>query len=281
MFGSGVVVTFAALLLSRFTDDSPMRMVCIMNAARMLRMSTCQHNKIRRQQRCANLICHLVFGGLLFIVGFIVFIKGAGSSMNSPGLYVAAYTLTGLRFGRMAANGFIGPLLSKLGVRLYVRLGHSDGVGGMAMVGNFFLRQISPLIIPLVWISYWLITIMISPGHAKCYGHWLPLFGSLFLLVVVVSILGVGLPMCGLRKLIEAWRLRVELQRRIEFEMGREEYCYAMATMPRRLPIAPESIRTAVLSVVVPVVLATSSALLTGFAEMSPPPCEAAAVQAC
>ena len=249
MFWSGTVVTFGALLLAIATEGNPLQLTFTLKRAGLVNITEHQQSKIVGRELLINGTLHVLFGIILFIAGrYAAKLEPDKSSL----MFIMAYVLTGLRFARMSANGTMGYRLLKSGVHVTPIVGHRDGAGGLSMIGNFFLRQVSALVIPAAWLIYWIISVAISRDTCVVYCKWVPFFFGLTLIVGVVFVIGLVLPMAAFRTMILEW----------ESHKGREHSEYELATM-MHVPISPAAMQVVLASVALPVVLSTASALFS------------------
>ena len=160
----------------------------------------------------------------------------------------------------MAANGALGDQLIKRGVKLNLRLGHRDGACGLAFVGDFFLRQLFGLIIPTIWLTFWLVSIVVNEDHNEDYGHWWRLFLILYGIVIALACVALLRPMVDFGEMMRVWMSESDTQESEKRRMGKQEYDYESALMPK-VPVSPTAVRTCLLGIVFPMALAAASAI--------------------
>ena len=269
MFPTGTLATIAALFLSTMTDRSPITLLRKMHNAALVSLPQSQESQIMRFQTLCSFWSHVVYGAILFVagLGFAKVIIDMNPKVVAAETvpFIAAYVLTGLRFAKMTANGLLLHHVHDLCSRVNLRVGHRDGAGGLAIVGKFCLTQVSSLVIPITWLVYWVVAIILDPDSTGSrYGDWGPFF--LVLLALVLSAAGIGcfLPMKTFRNIVVNWKECREKKQRTSI-LGKEQrqsYYYELAVMPN-WPASPEDVRMALMGVVFPILLAATSALLT------------------
>ena len=263
MFPSGVLATIVALLVGIVTDGSATRLFSNLRKAGLVRSASCSISDIDigSAQLCANIRWHIIFIIILTAAGTIYVVEFNNNNWEFSAPNFFGYILAALRFGRMAASGVLGNHLSTRGVKLNVRLYHRDGAGGLAFVGNFFLRQASALIVPMVWLVFWLVSMAVDRDYYIRYSHWWLLFLALFVIVVAIACLSLVRPMMSFGRMIRIWMADSAVQEREKSEMSDQDYDYEVALMPK-VPISGNAVRTSLLGVVFPMTLAAASAIV-------------------
>ena len=247
MFFSGVLVVSAALILAVVTDRDPMKVLRQLHRTSVISLSCGTWYRIKMEIRNANIVS-------CFLGAIILFFVSRGLTENLRELpYVLAYVLTGVRFGRMVANGTVGWLLKKRGSVIYVNTSNSDGAGGFAVVGDFCTVHTSALLVPLCWIIYWLIDMLLRNNYVG----WFSFFLLLIVVVVATALGGLFWPLSSFRKMIIDWKQNQRLYC-ITADLIRKDrndpQIYSMSTIPD-WPISRETLRTAALGTVLPIVL--------------------------
>lgn len=255
MYTSGVLATIAALLVAAFTDGSTVKLLSTMRESGLVQ-SIQSLSDVGKVQLCDNIRWHVISVVVLTGAGILyVAIETRDWPFSAAGFF--GYVLTGSRFGRIAANGVFGDRLIERGARLDVRLCHRDDTGGLAFVGDFFVRQVSSLVIPVTWLVFWLISMATKQFYYDKYFKWWPLFLLLLIVVGAVFYLGVVRPMLSFRCMMEGWKS----ENAAPEQMSARDYKYEMALLPK-VPISPDAIRTSLLGVIMPMALATASAIV-------------------
>lgn len=269
MFPTGAMATVAALFLSTLTDRSPIALLRKMHNAALVSLPHGQESRITRYQTKCNMLSQVVYGVLLSLagLGFAYVIIGMNSTVVAADTapFVAAYVMTGLRFGRMAANGVVLYHVRDICSRVNLRVGHRDGAGGLAIVGQFCSTQVSSLIIPITWLVYWVVAIILDPvSTGSCYDEWPLFFVMLMVLVMSAAWFGCVLPMKTFSTIMVNWKERCEPKQRtcILGKEQRQSYYYELAVMPN-WPASREGGSVVLMGIVCPVLLASTSALLT------------------
>ena len=247
MFFSGVLVVSAALILTIVTDRDPMKVLRQLHRMSVIDLSWGTWISIKVEIRNANILFCFTGATILFFVSM-----GLNDELRELP-YVLTYVLTGVRFGRMVANGTVGWLLKRHDSVIYVNTSNRDGAGGFAVVGNFCIIQTSALLAPLCWIIYWLIDMLWRTEHVD----WLLFFLLLIAVVLVTAFGGLFWPLNSFRKMIIDWKknrlLYSETADRIRKDRN-DPQIYSMSTIPN-WPISRETLRTAALGTVLPIVL--------------------------
>ena len=252
MFFSGVLVSSVALFIILATDRDPMKVLRHLHRTSVISLCASQWDEIRRYLRRVNLSAWVGCTGILFIVAMVVVRPNLDDELEKLP-FIAAYALTGARFGRIVSNGIVGLILRKNGVVLHVDTSNRDGAGGLAVVGNFYIIQVSVLLIPLCWITYWLID-MFWTGE---YQHWFAIFIVLIGVVLVTGVVGLIIPLCKFREMMLDWKRKnsiYEVIARKMWQNRRDFHVRALATIPD-WPISSETLRTALLGTTLPIVL--------------------------
>lgn len=252
MFFSGVLVSSVALFIILATDRDPMKVLRHLHRTSVISLSALQWDEIRRCLRRVNLSAWIGCTGILFIVAMI-FVRPSLDDELGKLPFIAAYALTGARFGRIVSNGTAGRILRKNGVVLHVDASNRDGAGGLAVVGNFYIIQVSVLLIPLCWITYWLIDMF----WTREYQQWLEIFIVLIGVVFATAVVGLIIPLCSFRKMMLDWKRNRNIYKVIVHRIWqdrRDPHVRALATIPD-WPISSETLRTALLGTTLPIVL--------------------------
>ena len=269
MFPTGMMATVAALFLSILTDRSPITLLRKMHNTTLVSLPRNQESRILCYQTKCNMLSHVIYGVVLFLAGLgftiVSICMNCTVIVADTAPFVAAYVLTGMRFGRMTANGFVLYYARDLCSRVNLRIGHRDGAGGLAIVGQFCWTQVSSLIIPITWLVYWVVAINLDPvSIGSCYNQWTLLFVMLIGLVMSAAWFGCVRPMKTFNEIMVNWKKCRERKHRTSTlgEEQRQSYYYELAIMPN-WPASPEDVRIALMGIVFPVLLASTSALLT------------------
>ena len=118
----------------------------------------------------------------------------------------------GLRFGRIAANGFTNSAIQVVKASFVVAIAHPDRAGGLARIGTFCFWQASTLMIPVVWLFSWLVVIIFFDprreydGYEYGYSDWQTHFWILQVIPLICFLLGFLLPMLSVRRLMISWK---------------------------------------------------------------------------
>ena len=264
MLFSGIVATSAGLLLLILTDVNPMKVLQKMHRTMTITLSASTWSGLKNRLILVNLLCASFFGAALLITSIHLLSRSSLFSWS----YILTYMFTGIRFGRLFTNGTIGFILKHYDVSINVEIGHRDGAGGLAVVGNYSLRQTSTLLIPLNWLVSWFLVI----GWTGYYSNWVGRFVILLLIVLIAALVGLAVPIFYFRHRIICWKKtngitcheaevrRSIVGRQLAAKLRRQRYnkLYDLATLSD-WPVSPEALKISLLGIVLPLVLTVVS----------------------
>ena len=136
--------------------------------------------------------------------------------------------LVGRRLGRSVGHGYISHMLRKKEIPLFMSIKHPDGAGGTALIGRFYFLQASLFLIPIAWLSLFLLVINLDilNGVREYLGlreraeEWLVYYTILVFFAIVLFTTVFIVPMCFISKLIKKWK-REKAQQQIALARGR------------------------------------------------------------
>ena len=268
MFMTGLVATGFTLFLGIISEGSCPILLNTLCDARLMSISPEQWQYFRLWHLIIQAFGHFAFVAILAVAGFIV--ADVMGDLVNLGPIVAAYVVAGVRLGRLAANGasFLWLHIHKIEVSLIP--GHRDGASGLAVIGNFYLRQAMPFIVPLGWLSYWVVAIPAVCEYC-IYEIWLKAFPFLIAVVFLALAFGIALPSWVVRHRILNWKKRPYVQRRLAHGIDKK-FIYDVATLPGT-PFSLETVRMATVSVILPILLGLALAVLSTTPDPAPRCC--------
>lgn len=134
---------------------------------------------------------------------------------------VALGFVAGRYLGRMAAYGWLGWTLERLGSSLRLQPGHYDGAAGLRPIGDFYLYQATLAAIPAAHLAIWWFIIPWLPGNP--YGHWRDPYLALLPVAIAFEALAFLVPMWAFHRIMTTekceWLKEADaLSRQIEAE---------------------------------------------------------------
>ncbi len=255
MFVTGLVATWITLLAGILSEGEFPMLLGTLHDAELIYLTEKEERRFRTWHRKVQFYIHCAFVVTLLLAGTIV----AANISWSTGPIIFAYAVSGMRIGRLSANGVALRWLRKHQIEVSLIPGHRDGANGLAIIGNFYLRQAIPLLIPLGWLSYWMAEIYTNPNYRE-FSMWLGGYLALIVIVLVALTLGFVCPILITRDRIVQWKERFDVQQRVA--QGKDkQFIYDVATLPET-PFSLDTIRMATVSIIFPILLGFALSVL-------------------
>lgn len=265
MFLTGFIAHVLALFIGIINDGSCAKLLSTLHDARIINLTSEQFRSFRCFHMAMQIVVHLIVIAVLYCVGTMAASKfthppctPSSEIAATSRAMVLSYMVSGARFGRVMANGLSIYWVGIHRINVSPILGHRDGASGLAMVGSFFLRQSIPAVIPLGWLTYWMVAIFAVDSCSSKYGDWTDLFPYLIGIVLVSVTFGLALPMAVFACRICKWKNRSD----ILFLGQSSRLRYDMATLPST-PLSLDAIRMTLGSIIFPILLAIVFAVLS------------------
>ena len=199
MLFTGFFAVIVGLTWSVYLDQEPVDVIeewrdsCIFDA------DTCEMDRIERALSrffwWTIFVC-IVLVLLATVIGYReVYSKGIPLNEFTAASFLCAVSI-GLRLSRLMMYVVMSWTLTAQKVRFFMVVEHSDGAGGFAQIGRFYLVQTSVLVVPAVWLAYWLWKI----SSSGTYTIWVAPFSAFIVFVSVIFCLAFWLPIGAFRK---------------------------------------------------------------------------------
>lgn len=163
-------------------------------------------NDLTHQSRKWQSICAVVWL-LIFAAGYILAEYRFGKFFV---INLVCSVLIGLRFGRSVANGGTARVVRSYLIGFQMLVTHPDRAGGLALIGNFYLKQASIVLVPILWTLAWIMLISNQVIPQYTYDRWLPLLWCSLIVSTVGIIASFWIPLSSLQSYIVEWKRKEE-----------------------------------------------------------------------
>ena len=191
---TGFVTIIVGLFYGLVIDKDQTKIVERLTRTAVIRLGVIRFLEIRSQLRCIAALTTLlspVVLALIYLIAVYNFDDSLSDLICRPGGHLALICvgLVSLRFGRYVSICFTNwVVFDKKQCTLLLLVNHPDRCGGIASIGNYFLKHASTGIIPIVWVLCWILIISYHM-HIKSQDY-IEYNGLLFPLAIYLIILG-------------------------------------------------------------------------------------------
>ena len=206
---TGTLTVLGGLLFGQVVDRDQFSIIGKLRDAGLLELdASCEKHIVSRLRR-NTLWWQCLMAVVILVCTFWAYRNYIAYALD--GFFVASLmcaALIGLRFGRIAANGFTGRALERLSVSFQVTIEHPDGTGGLSRIGYFYLLQAAVVFIAASWLTVWIY--LIGRDNGVVGGHnyvlWRGYFVVLLIICVAVFAFSMVLPLLSFRRMIVSWK---------------------------------------------------------------------------
>ena len=287
---TGFLVLIIGLGYSVAVDRDQLKLIRYLYDSTIIDMNEEKWAQIKLELRRNSLKCQVILVLVVVIlmgIGYSIFFSTGSSRYRFEFLAASAICsiLAGLRLGRLVANGFTGRAIETIDPSFEVMIGHPDRTGGLARIGNFYFLQTLTLLLPIIWICFWLLILYMKSEYVdwQSYIDWWPHFWSLQIALTVLLTLCFLLPMRSFRRLMISWKksnitpllmsVRAELralQKAHRYNTGKVQQLHQLANDLQLLtslpnwPISP-LVRTGFVSTLITLVISIASSWIVSW----------------
>jgi len=206
---TGTLTVLGGILFGQVVDRDQINTIRKLRDTGLIELEASREKRIMSRLRKNTLWWQVSMAVVILVCTYMAyrnFIPYVRDGFFAASLMCAA--LIGLRFGRIAANGFTGRALERTSASFQLTIEHPDGTGGLSRIGYFYLLQAGVVFIAASWLTVWIYLIDRGNGYVNeyFYGRWNRYFVILLLICVAVFAFSMVHPMLSFRRMIVSWK---------------------------------------------------------------------------
>ena len=203
---SGFLTIIFGIAYSVYIDKGKMEILRRWRDLWILEFDCAKLQKMGSSLRRREIIATTSITTLLVVatfVGYTAFYHWKLTQFHVASLICAA--LVGLRISRLVAHGLIGSVLRAQDVGVNMIVDHSDGAGGTAQIGKFYLLNATVFLIPSGWLVIWMIKLSWIE-EAKTNPMWSAHFVILLAITGIIFLIACWLPLVRFSQMMVKWK---------------------------------------------------------------------------